>query len=162
MRYRLLWQYDQVRQEFALPSGRIISLHELAGMLHDRASCRFDFEGAWAGWRMRGPVLLPPGGSLRGPRISPHNASAIGRWLLGTTHSNETDAPAAGTTMTPLDKPLKRELQIGDVAYTLVLDPQGLKLTEKGHRRGVELLWKDLVSGDAALATALRASLEAD
>lgn len=64
--------------------------------------------------------------------------------------------------MTPLDKPLKRELQIGDVAYTLVLDPQGLKLTEKGHRRGVELLWKDLVSGDAALATALRASLEAD
>lgn len=63
--------------------------------------------------------------------------------------------------MTPLDKPLKRELMIGDVAYTLVLDPDGLKLAEKGHRRGVELLWKDLVSGDAALATALQASLEA-
>jgi hypothetical protein len=63
--------------------------------------------------------------------------------------------------MTPLDKPLKRELMIGDIAYTLVLDPDGLKLTEKGRRRGVELLWKDLVSGDAALATALQASLEA-
>lgn len=63
--------------------------------------------------------------------------------------------------MTPLDKPLKRELTIGELAYTLVLDPDGLKLTEKGHRRGVELRWKDLVSGDAALATALQASLEA-
>jgi hypothetical protein len=64
--------------------------------------------------------------------------------------------------MTPLDKPLKRELVIGDVAYTLVLDPEGLKLTEKGRRRGVVLLWKDLVSGDAALASALKASLEAN
>jgi hypothetical protein len=64
--------------------------------------------------------------------------------------------------MTPLDKPLKRELLIEDAAYTLVLDPQGLKLAEKGHRRGVELLWKDLVSGDAALASALKASLEAN
>ncbi|MEI7038080.1 hypothetical protein [Fulvimonas yonginensis] len=64
--------------------------------------------------------------------------------------------------MTPLDKPLKRELRIGEVAYTLVLDPQGLKLTEKGHRRGVELRWEDLISGNAALATALQASLEAD
>jgi hypothetical protein len=63
--------------------------------------------------------------------------------------------------MTPLDKPLKRELRIDDAAYTLVLDPEGLKLMEKGHRRGVELRWKDLVSGDAALASALRASLEA-
>ena len=64
--------------------------------------------------------------------------------------------------MTPLDKPLKRELQIGGIAYTLVLDPDGLKLTEKGRRRGVELLWKDLISGDAALASALKASLEAN
>ncbi|UGB39522.1 hypothetical protein [Frateuria soli] len=63
--------------------------------------------------------------------------------------------------MTPLDKPLKRELTIGDITYTLVIDPDGLKLTEKGRRRGVTLLWKDLVSGDAALATALQASLEA-
>jgi hypothetical protein len=63
--------------------------------------------------------------------------------------------------MTPLDKPLKRELRIGEVAYTLTLDPVGLKLTEKGRRRGVELDWKDLVSGDAALATALQATLEA-
>ena len=64
--------------------------------------------------------------------------------------------------MTPLDKPLKREIEIDGTRYTLVLDPQGLKLAEKGHRRGVELGWRDLVSGDAALATALKASLEAN
>lgn len=64
--------------------------------------------------------------------------------------------------MTPLDKPLKRELTIGETAYTLTIDPDGMKLTEKGRRRGVELLWKDLVSGDVALATALQASLAAD
>lgn len=64
--------------------------------------------------------------------------------------------------MTPLDKPLKRELRIGDDRYTLMIDPGGLKLTQKGRRRGVTLRWEDLVSGDAALATALQASLEAD
>lgn len=62
--------------------------------------------------------------------------------------------------MTPLDKPLRRELLLNDVAYTLVIDPVGLKLTEKGRRRGVELRWTELVSGDAGLAAALQASVE--
>lgn len=62
--------------------------------------------------------------------------------------------------MTPLDKPLRRELQIGDDLYTLTLDPEGLKLMRKGHRKGLDLRWEDLVSGDAALATALQASLK--
>lgn len=61
--------------------------------------------------------------------------------------------------MTPLDKQLKRELQIGKETYVLTIDPQGLKLTVKGRRKGRELLWKDLVSGDAALAVALNASV---
>jgi hypothetical protein len=62
--------------------------------------------------------------------------------------------------MTPLDKPLRRELSIDDRPYTLTLDPHGLKLVEKGHRNGITLVWTDLVNGDAALATALQASLE--
>ncbi len=62
--------------------------------------------------------------------------------------------------MTPLDKPLRRELSVNDVTYTLVIDPTGLKITEKGRRRGVELRWVDLVSGDAGLAAALQASVE--
>ena len=62
--------------------------------------------------------------------------------------------------MTPLDKPLRRELAIGDQLYTLTIDPDVLKLVVKGRRKGIELRWSDLVSGDAALATALQASLE--
>ena len=61
--------------------------------------------------------------------------------------------------MTPLDKPLRRALEIGDRSYTLVVDASGLKLTEKGKRKGIELKWNDLVSGDEALAVALRASV---
>ena len=51
--------------------------------------------------------------------------------------------------MTPLDKPLRRELMLGDQAYTLTIDPTGLKLVEKGRRNGVEIRWADLVTGDA-------------
>lgn len=61
--------------------------------------------------------------------------------------------------MTPLDKPLRRELDIDGQPYTLIVAPEGLKLVEKGRRKGITLRWQDLVSGDAALATALQASL---
>ena len=64
--------------------------------------------------------------------------------------------------MTPLDKPLRRELQVGDTAYTLTISPDGLRLVEKGKRKGIELAWTALVSGDAALAAALQASVAAD
>lgn len=63
--------------------------------------------------------------------------------------------------MVRLDKPMRREVVVGDEAYTLTIDPAGLKLVQKGRRNGVVLEWKDLVSGDAALATALKASLDA-
>lgn len=61
--------------------------------------------------------------------------------------------------MTPLNKPLRRELHVADRRYTLTIDPTGLKLVEKGRRNGVTLNWKDLLNGDAALAAALKASL---
>lgn len=60
---------------------------------------------------------------------------------------------------TKLEKTLKRELNIERATYTLTLTPQSIKITKKGHRRGQVLLWKDLMSGDAALAAALNASL---
>lgn len=62
--------------------------------------------------------------------------------------------------MTPLDRPLRRELDIDGVAYTLTLDAEGLRLVPKGRRKGIALRWADLVSGDAALAAALQASLQ--
>ena len=60
---------------------------------------------------------------------------------------------------TKLEKELKREIDIDGKAYMLTISPTGLKLTVKGHRKGQELNWKDLVNGQAALSTALNASL---
>ncbi len=60
---------------------------------------------------------------------------------------------------TKLDKTLKRELDVDGEAYILTIAPQGLKLVPKGKRKGQELAWKDLISGEAALAAALNASL---
>lgn len=50
---------------------------------------------------------------------------------------------------TKLDKPLKREVQIGDKAYTLTIEPSGLKLVEKGHRKGIEVSWTEIAKRDA-------------
>jgi hypothetical protein len=61
--------------------------------------------------------------------------------------------------MTKLEGTLRREIAIAGEPYTLAISPEGLKLTPKGKRKGHELKWKDLVSGEAALATALNASL---
>jgi len=60
---------------------------------------------------------------------------------------------------TKLEGQLKRELAIGGEPYTLTLSPAGFVLALKGRRKGLEIAWGDLVSGDAALATALNASL---
>ena len=61
--------------------------------------------------------------------------------------------------MTKLDKPLRRELTLKDLTYTLLIDPDGLKLTEKGKRNGIALKWADLLNGDAAVAAALQGSI---
>jgi hypothetical protein len=60
---------------------------------------------------------------------------------------------------TKLDKPLKREVLIEGKPYMLTISPQGLKLVPKGRRKGVDIAWKEIVSGEAALAAALNASL---
>ena len=60
---------------------------------------------------------------------------------------------------TALDKTLKRELSIDGQTYTVALSHEGLKITLKGRRKGLELPWKTLVSGEAALSMGLNASL---
>ena len=60
---------------------------------------------------------------------------------------------------TQLTTTLKREIDIEGDKYTLTLDPEGLKIVPKGKRKGVDLTWKSIVGGDAALSTALSASL---
>lgn len=61
---------------------------------------------------------------------------------------------------TKLEKALKREIVVNGAPYIVTIDPDGVKLTEKGRRKGQELKWQDIVSGEAALAHALNASLE--
>ena len=64
------------------------------------------------------------------------------------------------TVATVLDKTLKRQVSVDGVDYMVALDPEGIRLTQKGKRRAeVELRWRELVSGEAAMAVALNASL---
>ena len=60
---------------------------------------------------------------------------------------------------TKLEKALRREFEIDGKPYMLTISPQGMKLVPKGRRKGQELAWSALVSGEAALAVALSASL---
>jgi hypothetical protein len=60
---------------------------------------------------------------------------------------------------TKLEAPLKRVLAIGGDPYVLTITPEGLTLVPKGKRKGYSLAWNAFVSGEAALATALNASL---
>ncbi len=60
---------------------------------------------------------------------------------------------------TELKGPLKRAITIGQAPYILTITPEGFKLVPKGKRKGYELSWSAVVSGDAALAVALQASV---
>jgi hypothetical protein len=61
--------------------------------------------------------------------------------------------------VTKLEGALKRELSIDGMPYVVRIDPEGLTIVPKGKRKGRQLAWRDLVSGEAALAVALNASL---
>lgn len=61
---------------------------------------------------------------------------------------------------TTLDKALKRAIDVNGESYTVIIDPEGLRLVGKGRRKPqVQLAWTDLLGGEAALAVALRASV---
>jgi hypothetical protein len=62
---------------------------------------------------------------------------------------------------TKLDKPLKRELEIDGVAYTITFSPEGIKIVEKGKRKGQEVAWKDLLDDSTGLSRSLNDSVEA-
>ena len=61
--------------------------------------------------------------------------------------------------ITRLEKTLKRQLALNGRTFIVAVSPEGLKITLKGKRKGQELRWSDLVSGEAALAVALNASV---
>ena len=61
---------------------------------------------------------------------------------------------------TKLDKPLKREVDVNGVPFTVTFSPTGIKIVEKGKRKGQELTWERLVRGDVTLGQDLADSIE--
>ena len=62
---------------------------------------------------------------------------------------------------TKLEKSIKRELELDGKAYTITIAPEGVKVVEKGKRKGREIAWRSIINGDAQLAEELKASLDA-
>lgn len=60
-----------------------------------------------------------------------------------------------------LEKTIKRELELEGKTYTVQIAPEGIKVTEKGKRKGREISWRAIISGDAQLAEELKMSLDA-
>jgi hypothetical protein len=60
-----------------------------------------------------------------------------------------------------LDKLIKRELELDGKLYTVTISPEGVKVTPKGARKGPEMTWRTLLSGDAELNRDLNISIDA-
>ncbi len=89
IRARLIgWTYDDTRQEIHTPAGAVIPLRDIAQRLYDDIRCRYDFGGAWTGWKMRGDRLIPPHGGRFGPALKPDTAAAFARWVAEATCGN--------------------------------------------------------------------------
>ena len=55
---------------------------------------------------------------------------------------------------TKLDKVLKREVEIKGEPHIIAISPTGVKVTQKGKRKGQELSWAGLIDGQSAVASA--------
>ena len=62
---------------------------------------------------------------------------------------------------TKLDKVIRRELELDGEAYTVSISPDGVKIVPKGRRKGHEITWRTLLSGDAELTQQLKISVDA-
>jgi len=60
-----------------------------------------------------------------------------------------------------LDKAIKRELVLGGEHYTVTISPEGVRIVPKGRRKGHEISWQTILSGDAELTQQLKISLDA-
>src|SRR4051812_40919618 len=54
---------------------------------------------------------------------------------------------------TKLDKTLKREIEIDGQLYTIAISPEGIKVTQKGFRKGSELTWKEILGSASGEGT---------
>jgi hypothetical protein len=60
-----------------------------------------------------------------------------------------------------LDSLIRRELKLGKELYTVSMSPDGVKIALKGRRKGREIAWETLLSGDAELTQQLKMSVDA-
>jgi hypothetical protein len=58
-----------------------------------------------------------------------------------------------------LNEPIKREVELDGQLYTVTIGPEGVHIAPKGKRKGHELSWRSLASGEAALTGDLVRSL---
>ena len=62
---------------------------------------------------------------------------------------------------TKLEKTLTREIQINGEPHIATISPEGVKITKKGFRKGQEITWAAIASGDANLRSDLSGSMDA-
>jgi hypothetical protein len=79
-----------------------------------------------------------------------------GNCALAAPHPNLRNGMA-----TKLDKTIKRELELDGKLYTVAISPEGVKVTPKGARKGQEITWSSIVSGETELRRDLNASVDA-
>ena len=60
-----------------------------------------------------------------------------------------------------LDKAIKRELDLDGESYTVTISPESIRIVPKGRRKGHEITWQTILSGDAELTQQLKISLDA-
>lgn len=60
-----------------------------------------------------------------------------------------------------LDKPIRRQVDIGGTQYTLTLGPESVTIVRKGARKGPCVTWASLLEGTPQLQRALVQSIEA-
>jgi hypothetical protein len=60
---------------------------------------------------------------------------------------------------TKLTKSIKRELDLNEMTYTVTIAPEGIKIVEKGKRKGQEISWNELVRGTVTLGQNLEDSI---
>jgi hypothetical protein len=83
-----------------------------------------------------------------------------GEAVSGYFIANHHQLPGGGMA-TKLEKTLKREITIDGKAYMVAISPEGVKVTQKGFRRGPELTWRAIISGEAEMGQQLNASVSA-
>lgn len=116
-----------------------------------------------ARYRRRRPGVVSPAARLRAATRVAGLPGTTGCTPAGRAESgSELFLQECVTVVTGLDKALKRKVSVDDLADVVALDPEGIMLTQKGKRRPeVELRWREPVTGEAAMAVALNASLAA-